>query len=431
MKVRTGPADNQCNMARQAHNTDLAEVPDFKAVKARFFALNRSRLQRAVADLRQRQRDFLEMLPMLYHINHPLLPGYVTRKTPAGIPDYAPSSNALHLANRLAKSFTYKKRAYRRFSIQAIYIMGSTGTIAYSSKSDFDIWVCYDPALSNEQLVELEQKSRAIERWAASLEVDAHVFLVNPDKFRDGEHGQLSSENTGSALHYLLLEEFYRTSLLIAGRYPAWWLVPPEMEHNYDEYVADLQTKRYIHSRDHIDFGGLNRVPGAEFYGATLWLLYKAIGSPYKSVLKILLMEAYASEYPQIDLLGIRFKKAIYQGENEIDKLDPYLMMLHKVEEYLSKRGETKRLELIRRSFYFKVNEKLSENMGQPSPKWQRKLLQELVDAWNWSTSQLFILDSKDNWKIQRVIEERNGLIQELTSSYRFLSDFARMYRPN
>ena len=36
------------------------------------------------------------------------------------------------------------------------------------------------------------------------------------------------------------------------------------------------------------------------------------------------------------------------------------------------------------------------------------------------------MLDSKDNWKIQRVIEERNLLIHELTNSYRFLSEFAR-----
>jgi adenylate cyclase class 1 len=412
-------------MARQAQIREQDPNFDFKEIKQRFFALNKARLQRTRADLRQRQLDFLELLPLLYHINHPTLPGYVSKHTPAGIPDYSPGNLALQLASRLSKSFSYKRRAYRRFHVQALYMMGSTGTIAYSSKSDFDIWVCYDSQLNQEQVEALTRKSAAIEEWARTLEVDVHIFLVNPEEFRLGKHGALSSESSGSALHYLLLEEFYRTSLLLAGLYPIWWLVPPEHEAQYDEFVDDIKRKRYVHSRDNIDFGGLDKIPADEFYGATLWLLYKGIHSPYKSVLKTLLMEAYASEYPNIDILGLRFKRAVYSGENEINKLDPYLMMLHKAEEYLGKRNQPERLELIRTSFYFKVNQKLSEDNGKED-SWRRKLLAELIAAWGWTASKLFMLDSKDNWKIQRVIEERNSVIRELTNSYRFLSEFAR-----
>ena len=412
-------------MARQAQIPELEPIVDFKEIKQRFFALNKARLQRTRADLRQRQLDFLELLPLLYHINHPTLPGYVSKLTPAGIPDYSPGNLALQLAAKLSKSFSYKRRAYRRFHIQALYMMGSTGTIAYSNKSDFDIWVCYDSSLNPEQVEALTRKSAAIEAWAQTLEVDVHIFMVNPDEFRLGKHGALSSESSGSALHYLLLEEFYRTSLLLAGLYPIWWLVPPEQEAQYDEFVADIKRKRFVHSRDNLDFGGLANIPAEEFYGATLWLLYKGINSPYKSVLKTLLMEAYASEYPNIDVLGLRFKDAVYSGENEINKLDPYLMMLHKVEEYLANKNQPDRRELIRTSFYFKVNQKLSEDTGKEET-WRRQLLAELTSAWGWSASKLFMLDSKDNWKIQRVIEERNLLIHELTNSYRFLSEFAR-----
>jgi adenylate cyclase class 1 len=412
-------------MARQAQITDQEPIFDFKEIKQRFFALNKARLQRTRADLRQRQLDFLELLPLLYHINHPTLPGYISKLAPAGIPDYSPTSLALQLASKISKSFSYKRRAYRRFHIQALYMMGSTGTIAYSNKSDFDIWVCYDSSLSPEQVEALNNKSAAIESWAHTLDVDVHIFMVNPDEFRIGNHGALNSESSGSASHYLLLEEFYRTSLLLAGLYPIWWLVPPEHEHRYDEFVDDIKRKRYVHSRDNLDFGGLTKVPAEEFYGATLWLLYKGINSPYKSVLKTLLMEAYASEYPNIDILGVRFKRAVYSGENEINKLDPYLMMLHKVEEYLAKKNQPERLELSRTSFYFKVNQKLSEDTGKEE-SWRRQLLAELTAAWGWNPSKLFMLDSKDSWKIQRVIEERNALIHELTNSYRFLSDFAR-----
>jgi len=414
-------------MARLAPTLEQDKSFDFKEIKQRFLDLNKARLKRTLSELRQRQQEFVDLLPLLYHINHPTLPGYVSKTTPAGVPDYSPSNTTLNLSKKLAKSFEYKKRAYRRYHIQALYMMGSTGTIAYSNKSDFDIWVCYDSSLKKDQIESLQQKSQAIEQWAQTLEIDAHIFLVNPEEFREGKHDALNTESSGTALHYLLLEEFYRTSLLLAGRYPVWWLVPPEQEHNYDEFVRNIKTKRFIHGKDNIDFGGLDKVPAEEFYGATLWLLYKGINSPYKSVLKTSLMEAYASEYPNIDILGLRFKKAIYNGENELNKLDPYLMMLHKVEEYLNKNNQADRLELVRRSFYFKVNEKLSEDSNKEN-NWRRDLLEELTHAWRWSNSQLYLLDSKENWKITRVIEERNALMNELTHSYRFLSTFARKY---
>lgn len=413
-------------MVRIKPTHDESKLFDFKGIKQRFFDLNKQRLQRAKQDMRQRQLDFLELLPTLYHINHPLLPGYISKQTPTGIPDYSPTAQALRLAKRMAKSFSYKSRAYRHYAIHAIYIMGSTGTIAYSDTSDLDIWICYEGKLSSEQVELLQQKSDAITEWAQSQDIDASIFLVDPERIRTGQQDNLSSEGVGSALHYLLLEEFYRSSFLLAGRYPIWWLVPPQHEHNYDEFVADIKLKRYVHSRDHIDFGGLSRVPAGEFYGATLWLLYKGINSPYKSVLKILLMEAYASEHPDIDLLGLRFKQAIYNGENELNKLDPYLMMMRKVEEFLIKQQDHERLELARRCFYIKINERLSENNNKREHHWRRQLTAELIYAWNWHTSQLFMLDSKADWKIQRVSEERSSLIQVFTQSYRFLSDFAR-----
>lgn len=413
-------------MVRLAPTLNPDTSIDFKQIKQRFFDLNKSRLKRTKADLRERQRHFIELLPLLYHTNHPILPGYVSKQTPSGIPEYTPSNPTLNLAKKLARSFTYKKRAYRKYHIQAIYMMGSTGTIAYSSdKSDFDIWVCYDSSLNNGQIKHLKQKSLAIEEWAQSLDVDAHIFLVDPEEFRQGKHDSLNSESSGSAFHYLLLEEFYRTGLLLAGRYPTWWLVPPEHENEYDDFVQNIQTKRFVHTSENIDFGGLNKIPAEEFYGATLWLLYKGINSPYKSVLKTSLMEAYASEYPNIDILGLRFKMAVYNGENEINKLDPYLMMLHKVEEYFKRKNQPERLDLVRRSFYFKVNKKLSETTGVTN-NWRYQLLTELANSWKWSTSQIFLLDSKENWKIQRVIDERTVLMNEITHSYRFLSKFAR-----
>ena len=408
---------------RHTPRLEEAGEHDFRAIKARFVELNRQRLRRARADLRTPEREFLDLLPLLFHVNHPALPGYVDRDTPAGLPDFSPAAGVLRSARRRFRSFAWRKRAYRRFEIQSLFMMGSTGTIAFSEGSDFDIWICHAEDLAAEQVKRLEVKTAAIEQWARGQGVEANLFLVDPAAFRAGDHGPLGPENTGSALHYLLLDEFYRTSVLLAGRTPLWWLVPPEEEADYDTVAADIKRKRLVHAREHIDLGGLNRVGADEFYGATLWLLYKSIHAPYKSLLKILLMEAYATEYPRADLLGLRFKQAVYAGEADIDKLDPYLMMLDKVEDYLTRAGQPERLALARRSFYFKVGLKLSEARGGG---WRRELLQARVDGWGWHPSQLVRLDTRAQWKLEAVLAERRELIREFTQTYRYLSLFAR-----
>lgn len=401
---------------------------NFSEIKQRFLDINNARLKRIGADLRASQSDFLSLLPLLFHVNHPLLPGYISKETPMGIPSYIPDKNTLHLAQRISRSFKYKKKAYREFNIEAIYLMGSSGTIAYNDKSDFDIWICHSENLKEGLVAELEGKTQAIQEWAQQLGVEANIYLVNPEKLRKGELGFLTNESSGSALDSLLLEEFYRTSVLLHGRYPLWWLVPPEYEYKYDEYVSGLKEKRFIHSKEHIDFGGLRSIEANEFYGATLWMLYKGISAPYKSILKILLMQAYASEFPQVDMLGMRFKKTIYEGDGSLDSLDPYMMMLNKVEDFLKNAGDEDRLMLARRSFYFKVNEKMSELASNSDKNWRQEVLASLIKRWGWSAMDVAGLDQQNEWKINQVVTERNALIAEFKISYRFLSNFTHRH---
>lgn len=398
---------------------------DIKAIKKRFLDINRERLTRTQNALRWRQRDFLDLLPIFFHINHAMLPGYVSKNTPAGIPLYSPSKRGVDALKQQAKSFTYKKRALRSYDIQSIFIMGSVGTIAHSDESDFDIWVCHNPELSLDQLDELKLKCKKIEDWCEDLGMEVHFFLMDADKFKKGELSELSGESSGTTQHHLLLEEFYRTGLLVAGRYPVWWLVPPEQEENYDEFVHDLLHKRFIPANEVIDFGGLSQIPAEEFFGAALWQVYKGIDSPYKSVLKILLMETYASAYPNIELLSCHFKSLVYEGVIDLNRLDPYNILMNRLEQYLLEQQALERLELIRRCFYFKVNIPLSKD-DNSKDNWRREILGGMAVKWKWDQYQLQVLDERDEWKIRKVLNERKILVDELTHSYLFLSNFAR-----
>ncbi|MBA1443544.1 MAG: class I adenylate cyclase [Gammaproteobacteria bacterium] len=397
---------------------------DLKTIRRRFMKLHRERLRRILGELRPSQQEFITLLPLLFHINHPMLPGFVNSESPAGIPDFGPSQKALTIARKLSRSFSYKKRAHRTFLLEGLYLMGSTGTIAQSAGSDFDVWLCHTPSLSDDQRRTLQEKAERIEKAADELDLELHIFLIDPEDFRAGKKAALSRESSGSTQHSLLLEEFYRSAVLLAGRYPLWWLVPPDRELDYRNYADNLISHRFVNNAELLDFGGLDQTPADEFFGAALWQLYKGIDSPYKSILKIFLMEAYSRDFPHPLWLAQQAKAAIYAGEDDLNKLDAYILLYRRVEEYLIQLKDEDRLELARRCFYFKVGETLSRDSNLQH--WRAAELFKLTREWGWSQTQLQILDTRADWKIDQVIRERNVLVGVLSRSYRLLTDFAR-----
>ena len=410
---------------------DLDEGIDRKVLsqlRARFLKLNEGRMARAMEGLSTRQQAVLTLLPLFFHVNHPLLPGYVSGSTPAGLSNYEPDANTLAEAQRLTRSFSYKPRhgSNPPRPIHGLFLMGSLGTLAQADQSDMDVWVCHGPDLSESELTELRKKCQLLETWAASQGAEAHFFLIDPTRFVRGERDtQLSSEDCGTTQHYLLLDEFYRTAIWLAGRTPIWWLVPVYEEASYDRYTHTLMSKRFIRADETLDLGHLAYIPPGEFIGAGLWQLFKGIESPYKSVLKLLLIEVYASEHPKVHCLSLRFKQAVFANRLDLDELDPYVVVYRRIEEYLTARGEPERLELVRRALYLKVNRKLTGSNSR-TQSWQRSLLKRLAHEWQWDHRQLALLDSRSQWKVRQVGSERRALVNELNYSYRFLTQFAR-----
>ena len=415
----------------QAIQIDLNEGIDRQTLtqlRERFLHVNRARLLRAMEGLTPRQQTVLSLLPLFFHVNHPLLPGYVSGSTPAGVAGYEPDASALTEAQRLTRSFSYKTRTPGAQSpIHGLFLMGSLGTLAQTDQSDMDVWICHAPNLSEPALEELRKKCQVLETWAAGLGADAHFFLIDAQRFALGERdARLSTDDCGTTQHYLLLDEFYRTAIWLAGRTPMWWWVPANEEANYAEFTHTLLSKRFIRADETIDLGHLAHIPPGEFVGAGLWQLFKGIESPYKSVLKLLLIEVYASEHPKVQCLSLRFKQAVYAHQLDLDELDPYVVVYRRIEQYLKARGDVERLELVRRSLYLKVNRKLTGNLAQRGTQWQRQLLERLAREWGWDERQLAWLDSRPAWKAEQAVHERRALVHELNYSYRFLSHFAR-----
>ncbi|WP_185964531.1 class I adenylate cyclase [Aliikangiella marina] len=391
-------------------------------IQRRFLSLSEKRLLRMLDGFNLTQADSIKLLPLLFHVNHPMLPGYVDKSTPCGLPNYSPTALEKRIARTVSRSFKYESRAYLKFELAGLYLMGSIGTLGQSFRSDLDLWVCLGERLGAIEMTKLHQKTQLISAWMSSKGVELNCYLVYEKQFAQQAKKYLTKDSCGDTQNYLLLDEFYRTAVWLCGRTPLWWIIPPE--ENYREYANRLVKDKHIDALDWIDFGEVGQIPAAEFFSAALWQLFKAIASPYKSSLKLLMIEKYAREFPEVSLLSDQFKQMVYSQEDSIEKLDPYLMMFRAAESFLA--DQPARLSFLRRAFYLKAGSKIDLARDKPN-NWRYQQMKFLVENWRWKQKTLDEYNSRSDWRIDTVIRERVDLVRELNHSYHFISNFARI----
>ena len=397
-----------------------------------FLRLNQQRLSQASSLMPPRQQRVLELLPLLLHVNHAQLPGFVDRETPAGIERYNPPPAAIRAARSLLPNSPNLDRPSEqtREAISALFLMGSLGSLAQSRSSDLDVWVCLQQALQPEHHQRLQRKCQRIEQWAITQGVELHLFVMDLAQFRLGQHKDSDGEDCGSSQYLLLLDEFYRSALWLAGRWPRWWLVPVHEEHRGKEYWDELLNAHLTHPDYWLDIGDLPGIPADEFIGAALWQLSKSLSSPYKSLLKLALCRHYAELYPQIRPLAWDLKERIQNPGNDPDakwyECDAYVLMVERIT--ASHPANERYNNLLRRAFYYKTGLQLS-NQQQDQNDWRRPHLQALTRAWQWSDADLTELDCRDQWSPQRVFQERNELVAEMLATYRQLSLFSQRHQ--
>ncbi|MEG9476129.1 class I adenylate cyclase [Mannheimia indoligenes] len=387
--------------------------------KKRIDKLNAYRIERAISANNQSFSHVFSLLPLLIHLNHPSLPAYV-ENAPQGIwhfelSDYQKNSLMSYSFHEAISEHHLKNQTH----FDALYCMGSTGSITQTSLSDLDLWLCYSNTLTIEQYKLMELKITKLQEWAKTFDVDINIFLMNPEQFKTQTYSSgVTDEHSGSAQHFFLLDEFYRSAILLAGKRLLW------LHLHKDEYQT-AHNNPEIDLNEWVDFGDFSSLSTSEFFGASLWQLYKGINNPYKSAIKILLLECYAHTYPKTKLISKEFKKKILSDESIEYHFDPYLAMLELVTEHLITRKEWVKLDRLRVCFYAKAIE------GEIRKNWRTEALQSLVEQWSWNEAQTTLLQNRLNWKIKQVMSHENMLIDHLLQSYRNLIHFARKFHLN
>lgn len=397
-------------------NTILSSFSERLAfAKQRINQLEQYRLQKVLSCCDDAFHRVFSLLPLLFHYNHPSLPGYV-ENVPSGISgfQYHPFQTE-YLAEFELECFQVADKP----CFDGLYAMGSIGTVTQTHYSDLDLWLCYSQEFDHETLGLIQYKCDQIQEWAMQQGVEISLFLMNPTYFHSlHDRDDANDEHNGSAQHFLLLDEFYRSAIRLAGK-RILWLHIDNTQLVYQRVIQQAVDNGELNTEEWIDFGDFSGLSTNEFFGASLWQLYKGIHSPHKSLIKILLLESYAQTYPKTDLISKKFKHLLLSGCGVSYHFDPYLAMLEQVTEYLTKQNQPERLLCLRRCFYLKASR------GQLNPLRQMALAR-LAQRWQWSETDIELLDKRSEWKVKQVVSHHQMLVGHLLQSYRNLLKFAR-----
>ena len=249
--------------------------------------LDRRRLERALLGSGDGFQQVLSLLPLLFQLNHPSLPGYVV-KAPCGVAHFSLSDyQQRFLKGEYPAHYDAFKRQFYTAEppILGLYVMGSFGSISQTSSSDMDTWICCREDLNDTQRDLLTQKARQIEEWVLQFDVEIHFYLVDQQRFRNDRYADpITNENSGSAQYMLLLDEFYPSAVRLAGNPLLWLHFLVEKETDYESEVQKSVENGEINPQDWVDFGGLGQFSANEYFGASLWQLYNGIDSRFYTV---------------------------------------------------------------------------------------------------------------------------------------------------
>lgn len=380
--------------------------------------LNKKRVKQALSLNNEQFQHIFQLLPLLLHYNHPDLPGYI-KNVPCGIWQFELSDYQQKYLEKNA--ITENVLIQSAPSFDGVYSMGSTGSIFQTALSDLDIWVCSDRNFNTKQKALINSRFHLLKEWANNFKVEVNFYLMNSRQFKNKYYynNKITKDNSGSTQHFFLLDEFYRSAIRLTGKRLLWLHLLKRTNQTYQEAINQAVSEGLV-LEDWIDFGDFSALSIDEFFGASLWQLYKSINSPYKSILKLLLLESYTTTYPETDLISKQFKKRLLNSEDESYHFDPYLAILEQITHYLVIKEDYFRLKYIQQYFYIKITSDKSISNERV------KKLNELVSQWHWSSKQINDLSQRESWKIKQAMKHHQTLFNISLQSYHYFVGFVR-----
>jgi|GEM_PF-783516 len=422
--------------------------------KNMFVIKNRYAITTAFDLFQPEQADLFELIPLLLHENIDLytpsarntalaklveLDGVVLLNgKPAGIQNYdIPHGIAGYLPNReterICRKYFDKRYLHKDGMIfierpfcyvESLFTIGSIGSIAHTMGSDIDYWVCIREELFDSDKLHLFRKKLvAIEKWALDeFKTEIHFFIVDIEKARRSDFGNSDSESSGSAQGRLLKEEFYRTMIHVAGKLPFWVTLPVEVSKNYYHDLF-IRVCPYPAKGRFIDFGDIHDIPAGEYFGASVWQMFKYLKSPFKSVLKMGLIEKYIYEKESDRLLLCNAFKKEWMNPGlafNLTKSDPYYILLSSLVIYYKKIDKKHPFaKFVQSCFFSKVGITDEKELKKSAFGLREILIKRCMDEWGWKIKDVFEAGDFNNWPYEKIFSESVRIKQYMVQTYK------------
>ncbi len=362
--------------------------------QAKFLGQNKLSLLTAFDIFKPAQADFFQLLPLLLHENI-MFPDKepLPVSTPCGIADYLPSREAIRIGEKyLGKNRVLARRNFSPY-IQGLFSMGSVGSLAQTAESDIDYWVCIDERIMDtEGIGLLRLKLDSLENLAMEkFKINVTFFLVDILKARNNDFGGSTQESSGSAQSRLLKEEFYRTMIHVAGKLPLWAVLPTTISINYYNLILDRISKLKNFNR-YIDLGDIHAIPVNEYFGASIWQMFKWLKSPFKSVIKMALLEKYIHAYGQETLLCNQYKNEWMNSGTHLKagQNDSYIILLNTMIDFYLKSGDERSINLLLTCFFLKLGIGKAAEIEYSVFGLRGILLRQCLSEWGWTFQKVF-----------------------------------------
>ena len=392
-----------------------------------FLRYNQFKIHRILETLSAADRLGFTIIPRLLHINQKGLPGYIQDDVPSGIYNFKINQECQKAAESLFPNIILRGGENHISFIDTVLLMGSTGSMAQSQKSDLDFTLLVDKhSVSPERLDLFDQKLKLIEEWTwSTFNLEIHFFNNDILDVKNNIFGESDSESTGSAQAKLLKEEMYRTGVITAGKIPFWWIVPLNTDdHMYRNLYHLVKTNQtLLNSDDFLDIGNVDDISQGEFFGGSIWALIKSFKAPFKTLIKMGLLEEYMFNNTKSNLLCHEIKKEIFGGV-PYEKIDTYKSLFERVEKYFLATKTEREVDALRIAFYLKTGTKVNNHElthGSTDPN--KKMLIEMINSWDWNPGKVEKLNSYLSWQMMKKVVLGNQMNQILMNSYKKISE--------
>ena len=415
--------------------TFLSDEEALYANRQSFLRFNRFKIHRNLITLSKIDQTIFLIIPRLLHVHQEGLPGYFEGNPPCGIHNFKLDHESQDAMEKMFPDVIMRRNPNLNPVIHTALLMGSVGSIAQTKKSDLDYTLLINKNDFTEESMKLFQKKlNLIETWTwDNYSLETHFFINDYEEVKNNIFGESDSESTGSALAKLLKEEMYRTMIIVTGKVPFWLISPVDSDDDsYEKLYQKLQNGDTLLKREEfIDMGNVDDISQGEYFGGAIWALIKSFKSPFKTLMKMGILEEYMFGNTKSNLLCHQIKDKYFSDIPYLD-IDPYLVMFERVQQFFKESKDEEAVDALRHAFYLKVGTQVTpDELEKGSKVWRKMVLIDMLNDWGWDAEKVERLNDYGNWQMMHKVDLGNRINKILMASYKNISEKNKSLDPS